>query len=236
MLTWLLSFFNLVVLVMALLFAYESHREGAVRAQKIGLIGGAFHFLLGLAVLFIPGIRSPLALLFGIVLVFFALLLIPPRKTAPSLRGAAGYLSSDGSAFVPFDERNISFARNRCLIPGSEQYEDYYRTHPERKERDDRRREKGGPLGRPGSIDGGYRPNVSMLVSFFELPNMLGNKARVNPDSAGAQSTYAARGGNTAAFFHGTGKGEPHCQGMGPTPGSRSGGYLQSGSPMGLQS
>ena len=52
MLTWLLSLFNLTILIMALLFAYESHREGALRARKIGLAGTGFHFLLGLAILF----------------------------------------------------------------------------------------------------------------------------------------------------------------------------------------
>lgn len=200
MLTWLLSLFNLTILIMALLFAYESHREGEGRARKIGLAGAVFHFLLGLTILFLPGIRSPLGWFFLIILSFSALLLIPPRKTARSLKGAAGYLAADGSSFVPADERDMSFARNRGLIPGSEPYETYYEMHPERKEHDDKRREKGGPLGRPGSIDGGCRPNVSMLVSSFELPDMLGSNARVDPNTAGAQSTYAVRGETSPPF------------------------------------
>lgn len=200
MLTWLLFLFNLAFLVMAALFAYESRREGEVRAQKIGVVGAVFHFLLGLAICFLPGIRSPLAWLFGIIFAFSALLLIPPRKTARSLKGAAGYLAADGSAFAPMDERDITFARNRCLIPGSEQYETYYRLYPERKEHDDLRREKGGPLGRPGSIDGGYHPNVSMLVSSFSLPSMLGSKARVDPGSTVAYSTYAAKSETSPSF------------------------------------
>ncbi len=200
MLTWLLSLLNLAALATSLLFAYESRREGALRALKIGMGAAGFHFLLGLAILFVPGIRIPAAWFFGILLFFSALLLIPPRKKARSLRGAAGYLAADGSAFERADERDVTFARNRCLIPGSKQYEAYYRLHPERKERDDLRREKGGPLGRPGSIDGGYRPNVSMLVSSFELPNMVGQKARVNPGSAGARSTYAQKGETQPPF------------------------------------
>ena len=60
MLTWLLSFLNLIVLVMALLFAYESYREGAVRAEKIGLAGAGFHFLLGLAILWIVSMERHL--------------------------------------------------------------------------------------------------------------------------------------------------------------------------------
>jgi hypothetical protein len=70
MLTWLLSLFNLAVLIMALLFAYESHREGEVRAQKVGLVGAGIHFLLGLAILFLPVIRGPLAWFFLIMLPF----------------------------------------------------------------------------------------------------------------------------------------------------------------------
>ena len=200
MLTWLLSLLNLAALTLALLFAYESRRDGELKALKIGMGAAGFHFLLGLAILWLPGIRIPVAWFFGILLAFSALLLIPPRKTARSLRGASGYLAPDGNGFEQADERDIAFARNRCLIPGSKQYEAYYQSHPERKEHDDLRREKGGPLGRPGSIDGGYRPNVSMLVSSFELPNMVGQKARVDPVSAGARSTYAHKGETTPPF------------------------------------
>jgi len=200
MLVSVLSVLNLGALVIAAIFAYESRREREIRAHRIGLAGVGFHFLLGLAILFFPGIRTPVVWFFGIFLTGFALLLIPPRKNARSLKGAAGYLTVDGSGFLLMDERDIPFARNRCLIPGSEQYEAYYRMHPERKDHDDRRRERGGPLGRPGSIDRSYRPNVSMLVSSFELPNMVGHKARVNPGSAGAQSTYAAKGETPPPF------------------------------------
>ena len=89
MLTWLLSLFNLAVLIMALLFAYESHREGEARARKIGLAGAGFHFLLGLAILFLPVMRGPLAWFFLIMLLFSALLLISPRKQPVPSKGPA---------------------------------------------------------------------------------------------------------------------------------------------------
>jgi len=138
-----------------------------------------------------PPIGIPLAWLFGILLAVLAIFFIPYKRKTRSLGGAAGYLSGDPSDFRPTDERDIMFARNRCLIPGTEQYNRYYEMHPEHKEYDDRRRASGGPLGKPGSIDASYRPNVSMLISSFELPNMLGHKARVIPGSAASQSTYA---------------------------------------------
>ena len=147
MLISVLSVLNLGALVIAAVFTYESRMEREIRAYKIGLAGVGFHFLVGLAILFFPGFRTPAACFFGILLAGFALLLIPPRKDARSLKGAVGYLTVDGSGFLPVDERDIAFARNRCLIPGSEQYEAYYRMHPERKDHDDRRREIGGAPG-----------------------------------------------------------------------------------------
>ncbi|MBW2048812.1 MAG: reductive dehalogenase [Deltaproteobacteria bacterium] len=190
-LTWVLSLINLGFIMVAALFTYESVREQEARAPKIGAAVTGFHILLGGLILVWPPVRTPVAWLFGTALAVLLLFLIPLKRKARSLRGASGYLAPDPSGFRPMDEREIMFARNRCLIPGSEPYIRYYREHPEHKDYDDRRRQRGGPLGKPGSIDGSYRPNVAMLVSSFELPNMLGDKARVAPGSAASQSTYA---------------------------------------------
>lgn len=192
-LAWGVSLINMGFLGMAGLFTYESLREQEPRAPKIGAVGMGFHLLLAILIVFWPPIRIPLALGFGVALTVMALFLVPFKKDARSLKGAAGYLAEEGEDFAPMDERDIMFARNRCLIPGSEIYERYYEMHPAHKAYDDRRRERGGPLGKPGAIDGSYRPNVAMLVSSFELPNMLGPHARVIPGSAAAQSTYAGQ-------------------------------------------
>ncbi len=50
-----------------------------------------------------------------------------------------------GKVTTRFDERNIMFSRNE-LIPGTEQFNEYYRNHPEKKELDDKFREKPGLL------------------------------------------------------------------------------------------
>jgi len=93
-----------------------------------------------------------------------------------------------------FDERDVVFARNRSLRPGSREYEHYYKEmRPEKEAVDARRRERGGPLGKPGAIDGGYRPNVAMLISSFEVPNILGPHAKLGPAQAAASGTYKAR-------------------------------------------
>ena len=190
-LIWILSLINLGIISIIGLFTYESIREQESRAPKIGAAAISFHLLLGVLILVWPDVRIPLAWVFGILLAAHAIFLIPHKGKARSLKGAAGYLASDGSGFHQMDERDIMFARNRTIKPGTEQYDRYYAMHPEHKEYDDRRRARGGPLGKPGSIDGSYRPNVSMLVSSFELPNMLGLKTHVIPGSAASQSTYA---------------------------------------------
>jgi reductive dehalogenase len=99
---------------------------------------------------------------------------------------------SSGKEFIPADERDMVFARN-AMKPGSDPYEAYYQTHPEIKDIDDARRARGGPLGKPGSIDGRYRPNVSMLAASIDFPILLGDKAYVDPASAAGATHYLSQ-------------------------------------------
>jgi reductive dehalogenase len=88
------------------------------------------------------------------------------RKTPANqkaLAGAKGLITGD---VKPFDERDVVFARNRTIRPGSEQYKAYYQMRPEYEQIDAARREKGGPLGQPGLIDKPKdRPNVAATFS-----------------------------------------------------------------------
>ena len=177
-----LSIVNGLSLAVMALFAYESIREQEPRAPKIGLVGVALHLILGALILWVPAIRGPVTVGFVLCTLAGVCFFIPGRNHSRSLKGALGY--ADGEA-QRFDERDTVFARNRALRPGSEEYRHYYQDlHPERKERDDKRRDKGGPLGVPGSLDRGYRPNVSMLKSTFELPHFLGPHAKTTPNHA----------------------------------------------------
>ncbi|RLB84098.1 MAG: hypothetical protein DRH15_05190, partial [Deltaproteobacteria bacterium] len=170
----ILSIVNLAFIAGIGIFIYESVHEQEPRAPKIGGLLLAFHTVLGLVILAWPAARIPIAWLLGTVLGVQTIFLIPWTRGARSLKGAAGYLAGSPSDFVKMDERDAMFARNRSILPGTPQYEEYYRMRPEHKDYDDRRRTKGGPLGKPGTIDSCYRPNVAMLVSSFELPNLLG--------------------------------------------------------------
>ena len=184
---WILSLVNLGIICMAGLFTYESFREEEPRAPKIGVALTAFHILLGLLILLWPAARVPIAWFLGIGLACQALFLIPWK--GDGAKSAADFIAGDGSDFKKWDERDSIFARN-ALIPDSKQYGEYYETNPDYKDFDDKRRARGGPLGKPGTIDGRYRPNVSMLVSSIDFPIMLGDQAYVDPSSATSRSPF----------------------------------------------
>ncbi len=79
-----------------------------------------------------------------------------------------------------YDERDIVFARNRTLRPGTEQYKDYYELHPEFEAYDAARRKRGGPLGKPGSIDKPKdRPNVAATLASLAIPLHLSQPEKI---------------------------------------------------------
>ncbi len=181
MLTVALLSVNLIFLVGAGLFTYESLREKEPRAPKFGIAGILFHLGLGVFILAVPQSHLFLAVFFGLLAILFLLFLIPGKPNPRALKGAEGYMVGPVNRF---DERDIVFARNRSLPPGSEVYRRYYEQHPDREAFDARRREKGGPIGRPGAIDGGHPPNVAMILASFALPGFLAAQAQVAPDPA----------------------------------------------------
>ena len=80
-----------------------------------------------------------------------------------ALQGTRGAIVGDVKRV---DERDVVFARNRSIPPGSDQYTAYYQMRPEYEQMDAARREKGGPLGQPGTIDKPKdRPNVAATLS-----------------------------------------------------------------------
>ena len=181
---WLLTILLIVdafFLAVFVLFTYESIREQEHRAQKVGMAGVAVMIILGALILVAPVLRWPLAALFGVVILVGLLFFIPGKPNPNALKGALGSVLGEVERV---DERDIVFARNRCLTPGSEFYKRYYEMHPELEEHDAERRSKGGPVGRPGSIDGGHRPNVSMVASAFALPTMVGPHAEPEPNAS----------------------------------------------------
>jgi reductive dehalogenase len=126
----------------------------------------------------------------GIIILILALstgagavfaLILPLGLNAKALEGTNGMIVGEVSRQ---DEREIMFARNRSLPPGSEQYQRFYKVHPEYEEYDTARRSKGGPLGQPGTIDKpNERPNVAATFASLSIPMFLSAPEKVEPQA-----------------------------------------------------
>jgi len=160
------------------LFVYESLREQEPLAPKRGyqLLGALG--VVTLVILLIPPARGLLAIVYVLAAVGMGALLLPRGRASRALQGTRGYVAGE---VTRTDERDIVFARNRSIRPGSEEYRLYYEElHPEWKERDDRRRALGGPLSKPGKIDD-WRPNSALMFANFQIPSFLGHHADAAP-------------------------------------------------------
>jgi hypothetical protein len=162
----------------ALLFTIETLQAREYLAPKFGIAGIFLALLLATLIVWVPGMRIPLAVLFGLPGGFIAACLIPGKSNPKALKGTTGYVVGETKRF---DERDIVFARCRMSPEQTEQYRQYYEVHPELEEADAKRREKGFLGHPPGRIDKGYLPNVSMLKASFDIPDMLGKYAIAEP-------------------------------------------------------
>ncbi len=160
------------------------------KGKRATVFGGLqFLGMLGLFALFLylkasgffetgPGL---VILVGGVILGALACFLLL-RRTAPNKRALEGTNGLVTGEAKRYDEREIVFARNRCLAPGSEQYGIFYREHPEYEEYDAARRQKGGPLGIPGTIDQpGHGPNVAATLGSVSIPVYLSAPDKYNP-------------------------------------------------------
>lgn len=108
-----------------------------------------------------------------------ALLTVKIGSNPQALQGTQGLMVG---AVERCDERDIVFARNRTLRPGTEQYKEYYKLHPEYEADDAARRQRGGPLGKPGSIDKPKdRPNVAATLASLSIPLHLSQPEKFKP-------------------------------------------------------
>lgn len=135
-------------------------------------IGGFFKSSLGIGVL--------ICFLIGGAAVTVMLI----RKTTANQKALQGTKGAIVGDVERVDERDIVFARNRSLQPGSEQYQTYYAMRPENEEFDTARREKGGPLGHPGAIDKPEdRPNVAATLASLAIPLHLSTSEKYYPST-----------------------------------------------------
>jgi reductive dehalogenase len=124
------------------------------------------------------------ALLVVGLIVFGAFAFVLLRRTLPNpkaLQGAKGRIVGEVKRF---DEREIVFARNRSLRPGSEEYKTFYASHPELEAYDTKRRERGGPLGQLGAIDGqSGASNAAAALAPTSIPQSLSGPALIFPEA-----------------------------------------------------
>jgi len=166
-------------LILAFILFFESYFEQEKRAAQIGLGGVAIALIIGLSAIVKPFLQLPLGIIFGLSLFFAILFCLPWKQNSRALKGTIGYIVGNVTRFF---EPDSVFARTRSLPEGSDIYKQYYEMRPGQEERDKERRAK-GILGKPGSIDGGYRPNLAMLISADEMPDFLGQYAISEPAS-----------------------------------------------------
>jgi reductive dehalogenase len=177
---WVVFLFGLDALLLAAAgyFTWESYREKEPRAPKAGLYVCGLLTAMGIAGVLLPAARPIIGTFLGLIVFLSLLFLIPSAPNPKALRGGVGYAVGEISRF---DERDLVFARNRSLPPGSEAYRRYYDEHPEREAQDADRRCKGGTVGRVGAIDDGCRPNVAMIGACFDMPPVFGQLAETTP-------------------------------------------------------
>lgn len=121
----------------------------------------------------------------GITAAAVAAALVTRRSGANprALQGTKGLILGDVKRW---DEREIVFARNAWLQPGSEHYTDFYREHPEWEEADAKRRAKGGSLGEIGAIDKPHQgPNRAALMASGMFAMQLATPEKVKLEAMG---------------------------------------------------
>ena len=137
------------------------------------------YWLYGLGFFFHPA--GLILLLAGLAVIGYGIYFFG-RHTGPNataLKGVEGLIVGKARRF---DEREQVFARERSIRPDSEQYEAFYRSHPELAQLDSERRMAGGLLGTPGAIDRpGERPNIAAMEAAFSIPPHFGKQKNHSP-------------------------------------------------------
>ena len=157
--------------------------------QFVGMLGLVVFFFFLIWIGFFETVPGLSLLIAGLILGALGAFLLM-RRTGANQRALEGAKGLIVGKVKRHDEREIVFARNRSLRPGSEQYRVFYKEHPEYEEFDAKRRKMGGPLGHPGTIDRPYEgPNVAATLASVSIPLYLSA-----PDKVKAQAHAELRG------------------------------------------
>lgn len=167
---------DLALVGASLVALVDSCFEKETRAATLSGIAMLFHILLGIGIAYVPVINHVASYYLAAVWVFVLILLIPGAPNRKALQGTDGYKVGNPEQV---DERDIMFVRGR-LVEGTERYDEYYASHPEGKEIDDRIRAMETGFHNP-SID--FTPkNMAMMSANFHLCHILGPHADAVPE------------------------------------------------------
>jgi len=164
---------------------WEKERRASIFAglQFLGMCALLIFYLLLMRIGFFESAPGLVVLIAGYALVLAGAIVLLRRtgSNPKALQGSKGLIVGQVKRV---DERTHVFARNRSLRPGSQEFDLFYREHPEYEEYDTRRREMGGPLGHFGTIDSPHEgPNVAATLASGEIPMYLGTAEKVRPQS-----------------------------------------------------
>ncbi len=191
--------------VVGLGYWISSIRELEKRASVFA--GLQFLVMAGAVLLFLYGwhlgflcTASGIAILIGLFAGAGLAVFLFVKKTPTNPKALEGTHGAIVGEVARVDERDIVFARNRSIRPGSEQYKAYYKMRPAYEKIDAARRQKGGPLGQPGTIDKPKdRPNIAATLSSrgialnlsapetyqpTALPEFKGQRIEISPQEA----------------------------------------------------
>ena len=162
---------------------WEKERRATLLAglQLLGMLGPVFLFFYLLAHGFFKTPLGIFCLLAGLICAGVGFYFLA-RRSGPNPRALAGSKGLIVEQVNRFDERMHVFARNRSLRPGSEQYKQFYQKYPKLEGLDAARRQKGGPIGHPGTIDSPHgNANVAATLASLNIPHYLSTPEKVKP-------------------------------------------------------
>ena len=192
MLTFL-DLFNLLgntgFLILSGVLLIESFSEQEKRATRIALTGVIISLISFGLILTFDILSIPFAILYGVGVLIGLAFCIPGKQNPKALKGCLRYAKGIVSRI---HEAESVFARTRSMPEGTDAYQKFYTEHPDWEEKDRIRREK-GILGRIGSIDTGYQPNVAMMISSDEMPDLLGPYAKSYPTEQTAKADLSPK-------------------------------------------
>ncbi len=141
---------GLLISTLLIYFAIIFLSENEIRASLVSLFSSLATLVFFIALVFFVDSEPTEWFIFGTFLFIIILLIIPVKVKSKTVNSPVNF---------KFDERNVMFSRAE-LRPGTDNFKEYYKTHPDKKLLDDKFRTKPGLL-----AEGTLKYNVLKFAS-----------------------------------------------------------------------